>query len=251
MKRNSHGFTLVELLVVITIIGILVTMLGPALTRAKASAKDVLCVSNMKQLGLASQMYWDDNEQRTFPYLSNRELSGTVYWFGWLGQGQEGSRELDRSKGAIWSYIGGRGIQICPSFHYRDPLYKPKAISASYGYGYNLHLAQSENGMAKVDAKGRLMTQLPSPAGTALFADSAQVNDFQSPASADNPMIEEFYYINHGPALYANGHFRHQGVAETVFCDGHVSSESPRIGTTDPRLPGANIARFRYNMLIP
>ncbi|MBT5925477.1 MAG: type II secretion system protein [Verrucomicrobia bacterium] len=251
MNRTQQGFSLIELLVVIAIIGILVSMIGAGLVKAKGSAKNVQCISNLKQLGLASQMYWDDNDQRTFAYSRASGLQGRLYWFGWLGDGIEGSRPLDHSMGVLWSYIGGNGIQTCPSFRYQDPLYKPKAMAASFGYGYNLHLTQSKPGANRIDDQGGLMTQLPSPANTALFADSAQINDFQSPASRDYPLIEEFYYINHGPATYANGHFRHGGLVLAAFSDGHVSFEKPEKGTRDMRLPSANTARLRKEILVP
>ena len=54
------------------------------------------------------------------------------------------------------------------------------------------------------------VSHLASTASTALFADAAQINDFQFPASPTRPLLEEFYYISDGPSLYANGHFRHQ-----------------------------------------
>ena len=73
MKKTKKGFTLIELLVVIAIIAILAAMLLPALARAREQARRSVCISNLKQLGLALKMYSQDYKE-FFPLASNAAI---------------------------------------------------------------------------------------------------------------------------------------------------------------------------------
>src|SRR6476620_4250998 len=72
MKSNRlRAFTLVELLVVIAIIAVLIAILLPTLSRAKQSARSVSCMSNLRQMAFAYQMYQNDERQKSFFYRTS------------------------------------------------------------------------------------------------------------------------------------------------------------------------------------
>ncbi len=248
---GDRAFTLLELLTVLAVISILASLLWSAVGNVREMAKGVQCLSHLRQLGIAAQLYWGEHDQLAFPYLAAQSERGQIYWFGWLETEREGHRRFDLERGSLWPYLQGRGIERCSAFDYRHPRYKRKAQGASWGFGYNLHLSSSGAYLPTPETKGVPISGIRQPAQIALFADAAQINDFQPPASTANPMVEEFYYVNDGGPQYANGHFRHRRRANLVFVDGHAAALGWAPGSRDRRLPEWHIARVPRENLIP
>ena len=117
--RHRKGFTLIELLVVIAIIGILAAMVFPVFARARESARKAVCLSNVKNIALAIQMYLADNNDTLFPREHRREV--IEYFNAWPG-GRTGfyEEEITSGQGCL---VGTRGA---------NPYLRPVVILDEY-----------------------------------------------------------------------------------------------------------------------
>lgn len=218
-------FTLLELLVVITIITVIMCMLLPVLAQGRALAYRAQCLSNIRQLGIANNAYADDFDGK---FVDSGDYGGQLV--RWHGRRKTMSDPFDFQRSALRSYMEA-GVKECPSK--RDFVQLPE-WDYSYekgcgGYGYNLYIGGSGNGMGTMPIARQ--QRLIDPDNTIMFCDTASTKggklieysiatapwyDFSSPPSS-------YFYLTSTP----NCHFRHAGgTCNVIWGDGHANSDT-------------------------
>lgn len=195
-------FTLVELLLVISVIAILTSMLLPALNKARDKARAIQCTSNVKQSATGMTMYANDYKNLVQIYL----YTGSVE-YRW-------NRRLYESK-----YITNRNIFVCPTAEPR------KYTSDSYTYGAIMSIpAKDKIELTSTGANPRWtflrLGNLKKPSNYIILGD----NSYSSTTSNADKFLWQY------SSMYFSGdfiiHLRHQNQANIAFADGHVKASA-------------------------
>jgi prepilin-type N-terminal cleavage/methylation domain-containing protein/prepilin-type processing-associated H-X9-DG protein len=150
MRRTRKAFTLIELLVVVAIIGILASLLLPALGRARQAAWTSLCLNNMKQMGLGAQFYADEFDQfampwgygkwsyRMFPAQGNLAQWHAHNYFNQFYLMGKYTMSDQPIKACVVTNVLRTSQLVCPA-DATDENGLGGAISTACSYGYNSH----------------------------------------------------------------------------------------------------------------
>jgi len=187
-SRHPHGFTLVEILIVLAIIAATVALVYPAVKGALASSRKVKCASNLREIGKGYQLFASEN-QGSLPYTWDSGMSAVAEIGPYIGVP------------GWWAMIKGGAdvVTVCPA----DDKTRPDGWPS---YRFNLNLGDSRNGPRKK------FSCFATPSKTCVAGDG-RGDLFLWPSQANNEKSSDDSF---------QWTLRHQGGANVLFLDGHV-----------------------------
>lgn len=211
-RLSNDGFTLIEVLVVISIVSLLIAILLPALSKARMSARILRCQANLRQMHVGWEAYAADNAG----YYAPADLAGTSPW--WMGIWQyrytNYLHRLTRQNSDLNSELWKTTILYCPLAD-NAILARPSGsyvVNAFLGGTYDA--AGNETTRHDQSYSRHRVGSIIHTSSTMLWVDSGVKSRTNLDAANPYPYVED-------------GSYRHNGKVSMVFADGHVKFWMP------------------------
>ena len=248
--RHLPAFTLVELLVVIAIIALLMALLQPVLSLARAKSQEVVCLNNLKQLQTCAKLYSLDNDDFLLPnryvYLLDTRapapgFSDKMTWCPGLAPFDTTTKNIEH--GLLFRYNKSTEIYLCPSDKSRVRTPRGQILNLRRTRSYNL--SQSINGLPYGNKTAYIPSFAreseiddPSPAELLFFVDVHEESIFDSHFGIPP---RDWEYTEDPPRWWDLPAGRHSQGGNFSFADGHVERwrwDKPKIFTEFGQLVG-------------
>lgn len=201
---RTRGFTLIELLVVITIISVLAAILFPVFQSIRERARATACLSNQKQIGLASMMYSEDNNEALLQYRYGGFAPNAGFW-----------------PNRLFPYLTTRAVMACPS-RTKTPVSAATQIADEQAglLGYGLAFPYPGSG-------AYAMPRYQSPAQHVYLMDgigTGSLSAIEVYKAYVNLPYPDPYVSSNNYNFHASPDPRHNGRANVIFLDGHTKA---------------------------
>jgi prepilin-type N-terminal cleavage/methylation domain-containing protein/prepilin-type processing-associated H-X9-DG protein len=234
---RKRAFTLVELLVVIGVVALLVSLLLPALGRARSKARQLKCHSNLRQMMTAANLYTNNHDGR-LP-LSYWSVPGhAMAWDFSRRQAADGSWEV--VAGLLWAGDAPAEIQHCPEFDG-----KGNAPGDPFS-GYNYNTSYLGGGQGEADPEPARLTWIADPVATAVFGDAEYAGGANKFMRAPRNGGRDGNSSTRAAGTQGYRHFGRTGVA---FADGHVGAWDGRFTGYDLGPAHRDLGSTRFGFL--
>jgi prepilin-type N-terminal cleavage/methylation domain-containing protein/prepilin-type processing-associated H-X9-DG protein len=248
-RNRNGGFTLIELLTVIVVSGILAALLLPVLGKAKSEGKGTSCKNHLKQMGVALQMYVEENHNR-YPYYLGP--AGPSYGdAAGVGGRAEGLVFWSTKLFPYYSLNWTNPLFQCPGYTGKVSglAHTPHTVERNGSYGYNIWGSRVQEPPLQSYGLGPIVfwttpqgpvpvvteSELTAPSEMLAIGDSAWVAGTTPDAARNGFAImgtasggNDFWSCDLNGSLYVYDS-RHGVNYNQLYCDGHVSQMKPKI----------------------